>query len=155
MFGSNNKSTPSCCLHYALVFSLLSFSLLVFPSQIRLEIPNTKKTSHMHFSKQISSGLDSMHRTGPPNSSCGRIDSNHVSLSEGDRGGLAQEKTSDPLLNSTLFCSMEELQGGVWVCGWGVAYLLFALLLECNKKFSAQSGSSCVCGGVIERHSIR
>lgn len=57
----------------------------------------------------------------------------------GDCGGLAQEKTSDPLLDSTLFCSMEELQGeSESVCGWGVAYLLFALLLECNKKFSAQ-----------------
>lgn len=80
----------------------------------------------MHFSKPISSELDSAHRTGPLNSSCGSIDSNHVSLSEGDCGGLAQEETSDPLLNSTLFCSIEELQG------------------------------ECVCGVVaVERHSVR
>lgn len=71
----------------------------------------------------MSSELDGIYRTGPLNSSSGSIDSNHVSSSEGDCGGLAQEKTSDPLLDSTLCCSTEELQGEcVCVCvgGWGV-----------------------------------
>lgn len=35
----------------------------------------------------------------------------------------------------------------VCVGGWGLAYLLFALLLECNKIFSTQPGSGGGGGG--------
>lgn len=37
----------------------------------------------------------------------------------GGGGRLAQEKNSDPSLDSTLFCSTEELQGGWWGL-WGL-----------------------------------
>ena len=80
----------------------------------------TGRTSLIHFSEQIPGELDSIYRTGPVNSSSGSIDSNHVSSSEGSCGGLAQEKTSDPSLDSTLYCSTEESRGEcVCVCVGG------------------------------------
>lgn len=120
MFGSNNKHSKVHLFAMLLLSLSFSFSQLVSPSQMRLEMPpDYKEKNHIHFSKLISSELDSIYRICPLNSSSGSIDSNHVSSSEADCGGLAQEKTSDPLLDSTLFCSTEELQGVcVCVCGW-------------------------------------
>lgn len=79
-----------------------------------------------------------------------------MSSSEGGWGGLAQEKTSDPLLDSTLSCSKEGFQGEcACVCVVERGSLPYCLNVI---KICAQPGS---IGNVCEmglrgvRHNIR